>query len=88
VISSAAGHGYLSFKITAKEAASNINTSTAHLTLDGLQVKVSMLKDILSVSVCIKRILPLKKITQANYAWPLLYTEVGIHPLPDNNSKM
>lgn len=72
MISSAAGHGYVSFKTTAKEAASNITTSTAHLMLVGLQVKVSTLKDILSVSVCIERILPLKKITQANYARPLL----------------
>jgi hypothetical protein len=52
--------------------------------LDGLQVKASMLKDILRLSVCIERILPLKKNAQANYAWPFLYTEVGIHPLLDN----
>jgi len=52
--------------------------------LDGLQVKASMLKDILRVSVCIERILPLKKNARANYAWPFLYTEVGIHPLLDS----
>jgi hypothetical protein len=41
-------------------------------------------KDVLRVSVCIERILPLKKNAQANYAWPFLYTEVGIHLLLDN----
>jgi hypothetical protein len=41
-------------------------------------------KDILRVSVCIERILPLKKNAKANYAWPFLYREVSIHPLPDN----
>jgi hypothetical protein len=34
-------------------------------------------KDILRVSVCIERILPLKKTAQANYVWPFLYTEVA-----------
>ena len=41
-------------------------------------------KDTLRVVVCIKMTLPLKKNAQANYAWPFLYTEVGIHPLFDN----
>jgi hypothetical protein len=45
---------------------------------------MTAVKDILRVSVCTERILPLKKNAESNYAWPFLYTEVSIHPLLDN----